>query len=197
MSVEGHKAADGEDMQAFMNALSPGYFQTMQIPVLEGRDFRESDQYNQFDDAAPDRPRVAIVNQKFARHFFKGAESLANGSALVAGRTPSSTSRSSASSPIRSTKGRARASVVRCSSQTGVVGAGVPFYMRTATASGWRLRPDPQRSATARFRDAGLQPQDAAVAARRDAAHRPTGRASLGRIRAAGHGAGVGRSCTA
>ena len=72
MSVEGHKAADGEDMQAFMNALSPGYFQTMQIPVLEGRDFRESDQYNQFDDAAPERPRVAIVNQKFARHFFKG-----------------------------------------------------------------------------------------------------------------------------
>ena len=76
MSVEGHKAADGEDMQAFMNALSPGYFQTMQIPVLEGRDFRESDQYNQFDDAAPDRPRVAIVNQKFARHFFKGASPL-------------------------------------------------------------------------------------------------------------------------
>jgi predicted permease len=73
MSVEGHKAADGEDMQAFMNALSPGYFQTMEIPVLEGRDFRESDQYNQFDDAAPERPRVAIVNQKFARHFFKGA----------------------------------------------------------------------------------------------------------------------------
>ena len=76
MSVEGHKAADGEDMQAFMNALSPGYFQTMQIPVLEGRDFRESDQRNQFDDAAPDMPRVAIVNQKFARHFFKGASPL-------------------------------------------------------------------------------------------------------------------------
>jgi predicted permease len=73
MSVEGHKAADGEDMQAFMNALSPGYFQTMQIPVLEGRDFRESDQKNQFDDSKPDMPRVAIVNQKFARHFFKGA----------------------------------------------------------------------------------------------------------------------------
>ena len=32
MSVEGHRAADGEDMQAFMNALSPGYFETMKIP---------------------------------------------------------------------------------------------------------------------------------------------------------------------
>ena len=39
MSVEGHRAADGEDMQAFMNALSPGYFKTMEIPFLEGRDF--------------------------------------------------------------------------------------------------------------------------------------------------------------
>ena len=43
MSVEGHRAKDGEDMQAFMNALSPGYFETMGIPLLEGRDFRQSD----------------------------------------------------------------------------------------------------------------------------------------------------------
>jgi predicted permease len=73
MSVEGHKAADGEDMQAFMNALSPGYFKTMQIPILEGRDFRDSEGRDQFDDTKPDLHRVAIVNQKFARHFFKGA----------------------------------------------------------------------------------------------------------------------------
>ena len=26
-------AKDGEDMQAFMNALSPGYFETMKIPI--------------------------------------------------------------------------------------------------------------------------------------------------------------------
>jgi predicted permease len=64
MAVEGHTAKDGEDMQAFMNALSPGYFATMNIPILEGRDFRESD-------AARD-PTVAIVNRRFAEHFFKG-----------------------------------------------------------------------------------------------------------------------------
>ena len=39
MAVEGHQAKDGEDMQMFMNALSPGYFETMNIPILEGRDF--------------------------------------------------------------------------------------------------------------------------------------------------------------
>jgi predicted permease len=64
MSVEGHKAADGEDMQAFMNALSPGYFATMRIPVLEGRDFRSTEMH-------PDA-HVAIVNKRFADHFFRG-----------------------------------------------------------------------------------------------------------------------------
>jgi predicted permease len=63
-SVEGHRAADGEDMQAFMNALSPGYFETMRIPILEGRDFRQSD--------ITEQPTVAIVNRRFAEHFFKG-----------------------------------------------------------------------------------------------------------------------------
>jgi predicted permease len=64
MAVEGHNPKDGEDMQAFMNALSPGYFTTMNIPLLEGRDFRRSDAKEQSD--------VAIVNRRFAEHFFKG-----------------------------------------------------------------------------------------------------------------------------
>ncbi len=63
-SVEGHQAKDGEDMQAFMNALSPGYFEAMQIPVLEGRDFTWMD--------AREKPTVAIVNRRFAEHFFPG-----------------------------------------------------------------------------------------------------------------------------
>ena len=61
-AVEGHKAADGEDMQAFMNALSPDYFKTMQIPVLEGRDFNQSD--------VRQDAKIAIVNRRFAKHFF-------------------------------------------------------------------------------------------------------------------------------
>jgi predicted permease len=61
-SVEGHQAKDGEDMQAFMNALSPGYFDTMGIKLLEGRDFRTSD--------IVENPKIAIVNRKFAQHFF-------------------------------------------------------------------------------------------------------------------------------
>lgn len=61
-SVEGHQAGDGEDMQAFMNALSPGYFATMGIPLLAGRDFDRRD--------VKEDSKVAIVNESFARHFF-------------------------------------------------------------------------------------------------------------------------------
>jgi predicted permease len=63
MSVEGHQAKDGEDMQAFMNSLSPQYFETMKIPIQEGRDFRPMD--------IKENSKVAIVNRKFAQHFFK------------------------------------------------------------------------------------------------------------------------------
>jgi ABC-type antimicrobial peptide transport system permease subunit len=44
--------------------VSPGYFQTMRIPLLEGRDFNSLDARNS--------PPVMIVNQAFARRFFFG-----------------------------------------------------------------------------------------------------------------------------
>lgn len=66
--VEGHTASDGEDMQAFMNSVSPGYFGTMGIPLLAGRDFDRRD--------VKDKSKVAIVNESFARHFFGDAEGI-------------------------------------------------------------------------------------------------------------------------
>ncbi len=66
--VEGYTPADGEDMQAYMNALSPGYFETMKIPLLEGRDFTTMD--------AIEEPTVAIVNRQFAEHFFPGRSAI-------------------------------------------------------------------------------------------------------------------------
>src|SRR5438477_1850333 len=61
-AVEGHQAKDGEDIQAFMNSISPGYFEALGIPILEGRDFDRRDM--------TDNSKVAIVNEKFARHYF-------------------------------------------------------------------------------------------------------------------------------
>jgi predicted permease len=66
--VEGHQAKDGEDMNAANNVLSPGYWRTMGIPILAGRDFDERDRFNGGD--RDFTPTVAIVNRKFAEHFF-------------------------------------------------------------------------------------------------------------------------------
>jgi predicted permease len=64
MAVEDYTFEDGEDQQMFMNALSPGYFKTMNIPFLEGRDFTRLD--------AKRETTVAIVNRKFAEQFYPG-----------------------------------------------------------------------------------------------------------------------------
>jgi predicted permease len=75
MTVEGYQSKDGEDMQAFMNAPSPGYFRTMGTPILEGRDFDARDVHP--------NAKVAIVNQRFAKHFF--GETSAVGRHLASG----------------------------------------------------------------------------------------------------------------
>jgi predicted permease len=49
----------------WFNSVSAGFFQTLRIPMLAGRDFNDQD--------TPDSPRVAIVNETFARKYFQGA----------------------------------------------------------------------------------------------------------------------------
>ena len=53
-------------------SVSPGYFATMQMPLLEGREFRAGDQSPGRDDNDRPIPGVAIVNQSFARAYFDG-----------------------------------------------------------------------------------------------------------------------------
>jgi hypothetical protein len=54
------------DVLAFFLAVSPGWLETMKIPLVDGRDFRASD-------AAPG---VAIVNETFAKQYFNGENPL-------------------------------------------------------------------------------------------------------------------------
>jgi predicted permease len=59
ISVNG--APPGPDLAYFL-AVSPGWVDTMKIPFIDGRDFRPGET----------APGVAIVNETFAKQFFKG-----------------------------------------------------------------------------------------------------------------------------
>ena len=54
----------GDDRLAYFNMVSPGWFETYGTPILAGRDFTEAD--------TPATPRVALVNEAFARRFNGG-----------------------------------------------------------------------------------------------------------------------------
>ena len=63
-----HPTPKGNQPAADVTPISPQYFSTMQVPVLEGRDFSERD------DASA--PQVLIVNQAFAQKYFPGEQVL-------------------------------------------------------------------------------------------------------------------------
>jgi predicted permease len=52
------------DILAYFLAVSPGWLETMKIPLIDGRDFRADDTF----------PGVAIVNQAFAKAYFNGED---------------------------------------------------------------------------------------------------------------------------
>jgi predicted permease len=69
VKVEGHSFKPGEAAHPYMNSISPGYFATLGVPILAGRDFRSND--NATVHHPPfDVPTVAMVNEKFAKTYF-------------------------------------------------------------------------------------------------------------------------------
>jgi predicted permease len=62
VTIEGYSPKTGELPDPHMNFLSPGYFKTMEIPLLAGRDFRISDTLT--------APPICIVNEAFAKKYF-------------------------------------------------------------------------------------------------------------------------------
>jgi len=62
-AVEGQPAAADRRPMGLVRSVTPGYFRTIGIPLVAGRDFAPSDGY----DAAP----VAIVNQAMVRRFWR------------------------------------------------------------------------------------------------------------------------------
>jgi predicted permease len=66
ITVQGFVPPAGVTPRTFANSVTPRYFDVMRLAVLRGRGFTEED-----DEAAP---KVAVVNQTFARQFFGGAD---------------------------------------------------------------------------------------------------------------------------
>ncbi len=68
VSVEGFDAGPDTDTGSRYNEIGPGYFGTMGMPLLRGREFTPADRL--------DAPKVAIVNEQFARKFGLATEAV-------------------------------------------------------------------------------------------------------------------------
>ena len=63
VTVEGYVEPPDEDFDVERPSINPGFFHAMQVPLLAGRSFTEDD-----DNA---HPPVGIVNETFAKHYFR------------------------------------------------------------------------------------------------------------------------------
>jgi len=75
MTVEGYTPAKPEDRaQPYMNQISPGYFATLGVPIVGGRDFRLTDDHEVKKGPEDDdwTPTTVMINEKFAKKFFPG-----------------------------------------------------------------------------------------------------------------------------
>ncbi|HEV2616749.1 MAG TPA: ABC transporter permease [Candidatus Acidoferrales bacterium] len=67
IKIAGHEVAQGREAPAAgYDAVTPGYFETLHIAILQGRDFLESD--------TKDSQHVAIINEAMARKYWPGQD---------------------------------------------------------------------------------------------------------------------------
>ncbi|HEV2288834.1 MAG TPA: ABC transporter permease [Candidatus Acidoferrales bacterium] len=65
LAIEGYQPPSNQQAPAAgYNAVSPGYFETMRIPILSGRGFLDSD--------SPTSPHVAVINKVMAERYWHG-----------------------------------------------------------------------------------------------------------------------------
>jgi len=80
VAVEGFAPRSVDEQHAFFNTVGDGYFETLGIPILAGRDFTE------YDNATA--TMAAIINRTMARHYFGDTNPIGRRFKFVEGRWP-------------------------------------------------------------------------------------------------------------
>ncbi len=68
LKTPGIRHGESEELRAHWNAVSPGYFRTLTLPLARGRDFADTD--------TPTAPKVAIINETLARAAWGTADAV-------------------------------------------------------------------------------------------------------------------------
>ncbi len=91
LTIQGRERRYTTDREVQMNAVSPGFFATLGIRILAGRDFNEHDSLDvaRVDLALPvskNGQRAVIVNQAFVKRYFEGRNPI--GARVAIGAAP-------------------------------------------------------------------------------------------------------------
>src|SRR5258708_20590073 len=62
VTIEGNKDLSDEDLHINYDPISPGYFSTLGVPLLAGREFNDGD--------GPGKTKVAIISEAMAKKYF-------------------------------------------------------------------------------------------------------------------------------
>jgi predicted permease len=80
---EGYQFPPGKDNAVvFANRVNENFFETMGVPLVRGRGFRETD--------TPDTPRVAVVNEQFAQHYWPSQDAIGKRLRVLDPKNPNS-----------------------------------------------------------------------------------------------------------
>ena len=66
VTVDGYTPREGEEVMAYYNQVGPAYFETMGIPLVQGRAISSRDTAGQ--------PAIAVINETMARRYWPGRD---------------------------------------------------------------------------------------------------------------------------
>ena len=188
VTVEGAAPDPHADNRASIDEVGPGFFGTLGIPLIAGREFTERDNAT--------APKVAIVNQQFASHLLAGRSALGRKFGFSDAKKPDieivGVVKDSHYAGVKQEPPRLFYMPWRQDKDFGL--GSLNFYVRSALPCGPDDPADPPRAGVARSGSAGGEPAPAGRYHPAEHPLRPDGpRAGRG-VRHSGDGAGHARA---